>query len=49
MYRYVCPNCLRTFVQEKKEDGLFCWKCGQELVRVPNNNREQEKDGMDKR
>lgn len=34
IYRYVCPNCLRTFLSEVLDDP-FCWKCGQALEQVP--------------
>lgn len=30
IYRYVCPNCLRTFLDNIKEKK-FCWKCGQDM------------------
>lgn len=43
MYRYVCPHCLRTWLDEEYKDNQFCWKCGQgRLVIVPPK---EEKDG----
>jgi len=35
MYRYVCPNCLRTFLDTKYYEDGFCWKCGQGLEVIP--------------
>jgi DNA-directed RNA polymerase subunit RPC12/RpoP len=34
-YRYVCPNCLRTFIDNKRDEELFCWKCGEKLKVIP--------------
>jgi len=33
MFRYVCPNCFRTFIDSPQEDK-FCWKCGEKLELV---------------
>lgn len=38
MYRYVCPNCLRTFLDKRKQDNMFCWNCGEEMVRIGKEN-----------
>ncbi len=37
-YRYVCPNCLCTFLDKAKHDDYFCWKCGQDLIRIPQDD-----------
>ena len=34
MYRYVCPNCLHTFLEEGRRTDLFCWKCGQHIIPI---------------
>lgn len=45
MYRYVCPNCLRTFIDKIFNESLFCWKCGQSLVVIPSEKtKTPEKD-----
>jgi rRNA maturation endonuclease Nob1 len=38
IYRYVCPNCLHTFLEKGKHDDHFCWNCGQGLVRIPDDD-----------
>lgn len=35
-FRYVCPHCLRTFLDDKAEEDRFCWKCGEKLIVVGN-------------
>lgn len=35
IYRYVCPHCLRTFLDKLYNEDLFCWKCGQGLEVIP--------------
>lgn len=44
MYRYVCPNCLRTFTDSTFDADRFCFECGQRLVIVPGmeNGKEDE-------
>jgi hypothetical protein len=39
IYRYCCPNCLRTFLDNIKDDERFCWKCGQKLTYVPHDEK----------
>jgi len=34
MFRYVCPNCLRTFVEKHKRDDFICWNCGELMERI---------------
>lgn len=34
MFRYVCPNCLRTFIEKKKNDQMLCWNCGEIMMRI---------------
>lgn len=41
MNRYVCPNCLRTFLSEEKLDDPFCWKCGQGLYVITSEGVEK--------
>jgi hypothetical protein len=36
-YRYVCPNCLRTFLDYVYDENRFCWKCGEGLEVIPKN------------
>ena len=40
MYRYVCPHCLRTFVDEVYIDDGFCWECGEGLKVIPKTEVE---------
>jgi len=35
IYRYVCPHCLRTFVDSEYSEDQFCWECGQGLQVIP--------------
>lgn len=32
--RYVCPLCLRTFLDYEYQKDPFCWKCGNSLVTI---------------
>ena len=33
-HRYVCPRCLRTFIEEEYHDDWVCWKCGELLTAI---------------
>jgi hypothetical protein len=44
--RYVCTNCLRTFLDEVREVGRFCWECGEGLVLIPFH-RPEDDEGED--
>lgn len=41
--RYVCPNCLRTFLDNVVDPNRFCWKCGQQLKAIGKNENFHEK------
>ena len=43
VYRYVCKNCLRTFLKAGFDNNLFCWKCGQDLKIIPDENEFTDK------
>lgn len=32
MHRFICPHCLRTFLEESSNEGWICWKCGDETL-----------------
>ncbi len=34
MQRYVCPDCLRTFLSKERHHNWICWKCGERLIVV---------------
>ena len=34
-WRYICPHCLRTFLDCVYDDDRFCYKCGQHLEVIP--------------
>jgi len=36
--RYVCPICLKTFVSEVFSSQWFCWRCGQKLTIIPQED-----------
>lgn len=36
-YRYVCPNCLRTFLDGELQINATCWKCKHSLVIFEGN------------
>lgn len=36
IYRYICPNCLRTFLDEKGEKDRLCYNCGDILIVIPD-------------
>jgi len=31
-YRYVCPLCLKTFLDDDYQEDGFCWSCDEPLV-----------------
>lgn len=35
IFRYVCPNCLRTFLDKARQEDKYCWKCGEGLIVIP--------------
>jgi hypothetical protein len=35
MYRYVCPKCLETELNETYDEEMICWKCEQVLLVIP--------------
>ncbi len=45
-YRYVCPHCLRTFLDTKYSEEEFCWQCGQGLAVVPKMSQEKDDSSL---
>lgn len=35
VFRYVCPNCLHTFLDKSRQQDKFCWECGEGLIVIP--------------
>jgi len=48
MYRYVCPNCLKTFLEEKRHLDWFCWKCGERVLPIGMEDLYKLEDYLDK-
>jgi rRNA maturation endonuclease Nob1 len=44
IWRYVCPNCLRTFLSEEYTEEWFCWRCGQGLEVIPKNIEDEKEE-----
>lgn len=42
-FRFICPKCLRTFLNHEELDGCICWKCNKELIVIKG-----KKDGETK-
>jgi len=39
-WRYVCPYCLRTFVDNNYHEDMACWECGFTLEVIPKRDSE---------
>jgi transposase-like protein len=37
-YRFVCKNCLRTFVDFDEDYEKFCYKCGDQMICIGQNS-----------
>jgi ribosomal protein L37AE/L43A len=42
MFRYVCPNCLRTFLEKRKHFDWICHNCGEALIIIGPHGQERE-------
>lgn len=40
MFRYVCPSCLETEINEIYDEEMICWKCEQVLLVIPKRKEE---------
>jgi rRNA maturation endonuclease Nob1 len=43
-YRYVCPNCNRTFLDDHIEHDKFCWHCGEVMLCITPEFKEIARD-----
>jgi len=47
MFRYVCPHCLRTFIDEEYSEDKRCWECSQQLEVIPKHPDFKEEESKD--
>lgn len=40
MFRYVCPSCLRTELNEMYDEEMDCWDCNKILLVIPKRIEE---------